>query len=308
MRIVSLISAATEMLYTLGLWDQVVGVSHECDWPPECRQLPRVTRSRVNSSAASAAIDAEVTQLMSAGEALYEIDLEKLADLHPDLILTQSQCDVCAVKYDDVVCAVRQSSQLAGAQVVDLNPRSLGEVFGDMQRIGAAAGIVDDANNVAAKLTQRVAGIRSATASIVQADRPRVAIIEWLEPIMLAGNWVPELVEIAGGECDLTKGGLHSRYHDWNEIIRFDPQVIVICPCGFDRPRARLESKSLAERPGWKTISAVRNRRVCVVDGNACFNRPGPRLVESTELLAALLHPTAFTMPANCAQLYTRFG
>jgi iron complex transport system substrate-binding protein len=308
MRIVSLISAATEMLYVLGLWDQVVGVSHECDWPTECWQLPRVTRSRVNSSASSAAIDAEVKQLMSAGEALYEIDVEKLSELRPDLILTQAQCDVCAVKYDVVVSTVRQTPQLAGAQVVALNPRSLSEVFGDMRRIGAAAGIADAAHHVAEKLMQRVARIRSATALIDAADRPRVAIIEWLEPIMLAGNWVPELVKIAGGKCELTKPGVHSRYHDWNDIVRFDPQLIIACPCGFDLPRARLESKSLAERPGWKNITAVRNRRVYVVDGNACFNRPGPRLVESAELLAALLHPTAFAMPTNCEQLYARLG
>jgi iron complex transport system substrate-binding protein len=304
MRIVSLISAATEMLHVLGLWDQVVCVSHECDWPAECHQLPRVTRSRVNSTASSGAIDAEVKQLMSAGESLYEIAVEKMTNLRPDLIVTQSQCDVCAVKYDDVICAVRQTPQLAGSQVIPLNPRSLGEVFDDMQRIGAAAGIADRANDVVAKLQRRVAGIRSITAGIGAANRPRVAIIEWLEPVMLGGNWVPELVEIAGGQCELTRPGTHSRYHEWNEIVRFNPQVIIACPCGFDLPRASIESRSLMERPGWSNITAVRNEQVYAVDGNACFNRPGPRLVESVELLAALLHPAQFKIPVYCEPLY----
>jgi iron complex transport system substrate-binding protein len=307
MRIVSLVSAATEMLFALGLHDQVVGVSHECDWPPPCCGLPRVTQSRVNSSAASGAIDAEVKALLATGEALYEVDVEQLTRLQPDLIVTQSQCDVCAVKYEDVVCAVRQTPQLTTARVLALNPRSLVEVFDGLRQIGEAIEIIDRANGEIAKLQERVNRVRSTTNRISPAQRPRVAVIEWLEPLMLAGNWVPELVQIAGGRCDLTEAGGHSRYHQWSEIRNFDPEVIVVCPCGFDLQRARTDSRVLRELPSWSEISAVKNGRAFVVDGNACFNRPGPRLVESLELLAALLHPERIEMPPKCESLFSRF-
>jgi iron complex transport system substrate-binding protein len=307
MRIVSLISAATEMLFALELGDQVVGISHECDWPPECATLPRVTQSRVNSFAASAAIDAEVKSRLSAGEALYEIDVDLLSTLQPDLIVTQSQCDVCAVRYDDVISTIRLTPRLAGTQVLSLNPQSLVEVFDDMRRIAAATNISKKANEVLSKFPRRIERVRSISASVPVADRPRVAVIEWLEPLMLAGNWVPELVDIAGGKCELTPPGRHSQYHDWNALLQFDPQAIVVCPCGFDLPRATIEAATLCSRPGWYDIAAVKTRRVFIADGNACFNRPGPRLVESTELLAGLLHPERHQIPGDYRSLFCQF-
>jgi iron complex transport system substrate-binding protein len=306
-RIISLISAATEMLFAIGLEGDVVGISHECDWPPQCRDLPRVTRSRIDSSAGSAAIDAEVKLLMTAGQALYEVDADLLAELQPDLIVTQSQCDVCAVRYEDVVAAVRCSSQLVGTQVLSLNPRCLVDVFNDMKRIGAAAEISDSTERAIAALLKRVDQVRSQTANVPLAERPRVAVIEWLEPLMLAGNWVPELVEIAGGRCELTPLGGHSQYHERDDILKFDPQVIVACPCGFDLPRASKEARSLSNRRGWHDLTAVKHNRVFVVDGNACFNRPGPRLVESVELLAGLIHPSRYQMPGDCQSLFRRY-
>jgi iron complex transport system substrate-binding protein len=307
MRIVSLISAATEMLFAIGLEGDVVGVSHECDWPPQCRDLPRVTRSRIDSSAGSAAIDAEVKSLMAAGETLYEVNASLLTELRPDLIVTQSQCDVCAVRYDDVVSIVQHSPRLAKTDVLSLNPSCLDDVFLDMKRIGVAAGISDAAHQVVAKLEERINRVRSQMSNIPFANRPRVAVIEWLEPLMLAGNWVPELVEIAGGRTELTPPGKHSQYHNWDEILRHDPQVIIICPCGFDLPRARAEAKSLSNRGGWNNIEAMRQGRVFVVDGNACFNRPGPRLVESVEVLAGLLYPSLHTMPDDCQSLFSQY-
>ncbi len=307
MRIASLISAATEMLFALGLGKQVVGISHECDWPGECQKLPRVTRSRVNSSASSAAIDSEVKSLMTSGNALYEIDVEQLSVLQPDFIVTQSQCDVCAVRYDDVIRVVQQTPQLTATQVLAFNPKSLAEILHDMRRIGEAAKISEHAEKVINNLERRVDQIRSTSAKIRSADRPRVAIIEWLEPLMLAGNWVPEIIEIAGGQCELTPSGRHSQYHSWEELLRFDPQVVVVAPCGFDLSRAKRESIELCNRPGWNHIHAVQSKRVFIVDGNACFNRPGPRLVESVELLASLLHPELHAIPPECKPLFCPF-
>jgi iron complex transport system substrate-binding protein len=296
------------MLYSLGCGAQVVGVSHECDWPPACQTLPRVTRSRVDSLANSGQIDAAVKAMLSAGEALYEIDAARLIDLRPDLIVTQSQCDVCAVSYDDVVAMVRQTPQLATTEVLSLNPQSLDDVFQDMQRIGVAIGNGGLAAENVAALRQRVERIRELTAQLQTAQRPRVAIIEWLDPLMLAGNWVPQLLEIAGGQCPLTPRGQHSQYHSWDELLRWDPEAILICPCGFDLQRSVTDAKALKSQPGWKDLTAVKMQRVFVADGNACFNRPGPRLVETVELLAGLLHPKQFAIPAECNSLYCQFG
>jgi iron complex transport system substrate-binding protein len=291
MRIVSLISAGTEMLYALGLGEHVVAVSHECDWPPECRRLPRVTRSNIDPAAESGAIDRQVRELMQAGKPLYQIDAAQIADLRPDLIVTQAQCDVCAVAYDDVISAVRSHLVLKNTRVMSLNPQSLPDVFEEMLQIGTAAGESHGASIVVDRLRQRVERIRAATATLSIAERPRVAIIEWTDPLMLAGNWVPKLVEIAGGRCELTPPGQHSHVFTWQGLQQFDPEVIVVCPCGFDLFRAEAELKRIAKQPEWNDLSAVKNGRVHAVDGNAYFNRPGPRLVESVELLSQLLHP-----------------
>lgn len=296
MLIASLISAATEMLYALGLGEQVVAVSHECDWPIECQSLPRVTRSNIDGSAAGGAIDVQVRQLLADGKPLYEVDAEQLAELAPDLIITQVQCDVCAVRYADVLAAVQGEPRLQKTQVISLNPQSLADVFADMLRIGDAVGITVQSQNVVAALQDRVEQIRRATADIPMSQRPRVAIIEWTDPLMLAGNWVPELIEFAGGRSvddgqNSLSGGVpqHSRQYTWEELLQFDPQVIVVCPCGFDQARADDEVKFLEQQPGWENLPAVKSGRVHAIDGNTYFNRPGPRLVESLELLASFI-------------------
>ncbi|REK09930.1 MAG: cobalamin-binding protein [Planctomycetota bacterium] len=296
-RIASLISSATEMLYLLGLGERVVGVSHECDFPPEVHAKPRLTRSLVEATAASGEIDAQVRSLAAEQSALYAIDVDKLAELAPDLIVTQAQCDVCAVRYEDVVAAVRERPSLAESQVLALNPAHLADVFDDIRRIGKAAGVEATAADVVAGLQARVDRVRSTTADLSAGEVPRVACLEWIEPPMLAANWMPELIAWAGGRCPLVVAGQHSTYADWEQIVRFDPQVIVVMPCGFDLERTVAEAAPLAAFPKWQTLSAVRDHRVFAVDGNAYFNRSGPRLVDSLEILAHLFHPERFEPP-----------
>jgi iron complex transport system substrate-binding protein len=296
-RIVSLISSATEILYLLGLGDRVIGISHECDYPPEVALKPRLTRSLVESAASSRDIDDHVRTLSSNHSALYTIDAEQLAALAPDLIITQAQCDVCAVRYEDVVSTVRNSPRLGHTRILALNPRSLDDVFDDILRIGAATDAEPAARQALAKLRHRVDAVRSKTATIARSQLPRIACLEWIDPPMLAANWTPELIQMAGAEPGLTQGGKHSTYADWEQIVQYDPQAVVIMPCGFDLERAIVEAQVLPHVAGWGQLSAVRNRRVFAADGNAYFNRSGPRLVDSLEILAHLFHPELFAPP-----------
>jgi iron complex transport system substrate-binding protein len=298
LRIASLLSSATEMLYGLGLGDAVVAVSHECDFPPEAVCKPRATFSRVDSSQASGAIDEQVKQLCAQGESLYDINRQLLRELRPDLIVTQAQCDVCAVRYQDVVNFVAGEPLLCSTQVVALNPMSLDDVLNDIQRIGAAASCDDKASTYIALLRDRLKRIRSRTSLLKPEERPRVAIIEWIEPLMLAANWTPELVDIAGGHCPLTVAGRHSTYSSWSEIVKFDPEVLVVAPCGFDLARTQREAGEIPSWSGFAELAATRAKRVWAVDGNAYFNRSGPRLVESLEILAHLFHPQRVPPPA----------
>jgi iron complex transport system substrate-binding protein len=296
-RIASLISSATEILYLLGAGERVVGVSHECDYPPEVATKPRLTRSLVESAVSSRAIDEQVQSLACSQSALYAIDVARLAELEPELIITQAQCDVCAVRYEDVVSAVRDTPSLAGAQILALNPHSLGDVFEDVVRVGRAIGAADRAQAVCEGLEARTRDVQAKSATIPRAAIPRVACLEWIDPPMLAANWTPELVKWAGGEPGLTVGGAHSTYADWQQIAAYDPQVVVIMPCGFDLERSIEEAQVLPAIPGWRQMAAVRDRRIFAADGNAYFNRSGPRLVESLEILAHLFHPELFPMP-----------
>lgn len=297
-RVVSLISSATEILFGLGLGDHVVGISHECDHPPEVAQRPRVTRSHIRTEQSSQQIDDQVRQTAAVGEPLYEIDASRLIELAPDVIVTQAQCDVCAVRYDDVVNVVQSNDALAHATILTLNPCTLEDVFADILMIGdatrrrtAAAAYVD-------RLRNRVEAVRRQASQYPNAERPRVTCVEWVQPLMLAGNWIPELVRLAGGQCQLDEECGPSQYHDWLELLRFDPQVVVVMPCGFDLARARAESQSLTTQPKWKELTAAKESRVFAVDGNAYFNRSGPRLVDSLEILAHLFHPQSIPPPA----------
>jgi iron complex transport system substrate-binding protein len=293
-RIVSLLSSATEILYLLGLGDRVVGVSHECDFPLEATTKPRVTRSHVNSSAGSLAIDEQVKSLLAEDAPLYEIDVPQLVELAPDLIVTQAQCDVCAVRYEDVLAAVAREPALQQARVVALNPHSLEDVLADIHRVAAAVDQPDISDRVVTNLRKRIDAVREQTVVLSAIQRPRVACIEWTEPLMLAANWMPELVDIAGGKHDLTQPGVHSQYSQWADLVRYNPQVVVVMPCGFDLARSLAEAASLSQRPGWKELEAVRTGRIYAVDANSYFNRSGPRLVDSLEMLASFMHPALF--------------
>jgi iron complex transport system substrate-binding protein len=285
------------MLYGLGLGERVVAVSHECDYPAEALARPRVTRTHIAVQAASRQIDDQVRQSVEQGLPLYGLDIEQLAALRPDLIVTQAQCDVCAVRYQDVLSAVRDHPSLAGCQVFALNPQSIGDVLDDIRRLGRAAGCEHAAEAYVAGLEARIGAVRCRTSALSATERPRVACIEWIEPLMISGNWMPELLDIAGGQCDLTAAGKHSPYVAWQDVRSFDPEVIVIMPCGFDLQRTLTEVAALGRLPGWMELTAVRRRRVYAVDGNAYFNRSGPRLVDSLEILAHLIHPEQFASP-----------
>ena len=291
MRIASLISSATEILYAMGLGDCVVAISHECDYPAQVADKPRVTRSLIDDRVESSEIDHQVQTRIRTKQALYEIDEQKLSQSGPDLIVTQAQCDVCAVRYDDVMATVRRSAQLANTRVLALNPQSLPEVLDDIADIGAAACGAAQADMLLSQLRARIESVRQLTDPVPREHRPRVALIEWIDPLMLSGNWLPEMVQWAGGRHELTTAGRHSPYVDWENLMAYDPQVVIIMPCGFDLARTVRESPALTARPGWSRMSAAKNKRVFAADGSAYFNRSGPRLVDSLEILAHLLHP-----------------
>jgi iron complex transport system substrate-binding protein len=295
MRIVSLLSSATEMLFALGLGARVLAVSHECDWPPEVKSLPRVTRSRIDSRQSSQAIDEQVKQFVASGEPLYEIDEPLLRQLRPDLIVTQAQCDVCAIRLADVLQLRDRAPELVGTRVLPLNPTSLDDVLSDIERIGTATQAEAAAQDLVAIYRKRIADIVARTASLPNADRPRVLCIEWIEPLMPAGNWTPQLIEFAGGISGLATAGEHSRYASWDEVATFDPQVILVAPCGFDLPRTLQEAAALPQVKGWRELTAVQAGNVFAIDGNALLNRSGPRLVESLEVLARLIQPQRFS-------------
>ncbi|HTU24014.1 MAG TPA: cobalamin-binding protein [Pirellulales bacterium] len=310
MRIASLISSGTELVCELGLEESLVAVSHECDYPPSILGRPRVTRSRIASQASSREIDDQVRSLSASGDSLYEIDVEALVACRPDLIVTQAQCDVCAVRYADVLAAVADHPLLAKSNVLALNPQSLADVADDLDRLGEATGAPVAAERVQAAWRARLAQVEHALADLAASARPRVAMIEWLEPLMLSGNWVPEMVGLAGGRHDLTTPGEHSPYVAWDELLAYDPQAIIVVPCGFDLPRIVSDWKVLTAAPGWRGLSAVRAGRLFAVDGNALFNRPGPRLIDSVEVLAHLLHPQRVPDPAGQrgARLWARLA
>jgi iron complex transport system substrate-binding protein len=299
-RIASLLASGTEILYALGLGERVVAVSHECDYPADARNKPRATFTRVSVTAPSRVIDEQVRATLSGGGALYEVDVALLERLKPQLIVTQAQCDVCAVRYDDVVNAVDNSAILRGARVVALNPARLEDVFRDILRVAEMAEVFDRAKDYVTGLRMRVEAIRAQASKIWPSARPRVLCLEWVDPPMAAANWTPELIEIAGGRHELTKTGIHSTYTDWQQIINYQPEAIFIAPCGFDLPRALQEVDLLRKRPGWADLPAVRQGRVFACDGSAYFNRSGPRLIDTLEIIAHLLHPDLFESPACC--------
>jgi iron complex transport system substrate-binding protein len=280
-RIASLVPSSTEMLFALGLGDDVVAVTHECDYPPEATSLPHITRSVIPNSLTSAEIDRAVRERTEAGEAIYELDEFLLAELAPDLIVTQAVCEVCAVSFDDVRAVAQRLP--CEPEVLSLDPTTIGEVLADVPRLARAASEPEAGERLVAEAGARLDAVADA---VEGAPAPTVAALEWLDPVFVGGHWVPQMIELAGGVDVLGLPGERSHTVEWDEVRASRPELVVCMPCGYDAARAAEEAEQFAEPLG------SLDSRVVAVDAAAYFSRPGPRLVDGVELLAHLIHPT----------------
>ena len=291
MRIVSLLPAATEICFELGLGDDVVGVSPECDFPPGARGKPIVSRHLLDHTGKSSLMTSRaVGERLAAGEALYLLDEEALRRAAPDLILTQGLCDVCAPSLGDVRDVAERLPE--PPEILSLDPHTLGDVFGDILRVGEACRVKGRANACRKELEARVDEVAKTASGI--AAPPRVLCLEWLDPLFVAGQWVPEMVDLAGGEDVLGRASEPSRRVAWRDLVMAAPEVAVLMPCGFHMGRTLKETRGIASSPFWRDLPAARRDRVWVVDGSSYFSRPGPRLVDGLETLAHILHPRLF--------------
>jgi len=301
MRICSLLPGATEIAFALGLGDDVVGVTHECDYPGEARQKRIIVRSRIDSHRMSSQeIDRWVGETLRQNQSLYAIDTTALREVAPDVILTQGLCDVCALDYNEVVAVSETLPHKP--QVVSLTPSSLTDVLNDIRRVGETTGRSDRAETLVRELEQRISTVRDRAAQ--SATRPRVACLEWFDPIYFAGHWLPEMIELAGGQNILGQKGEPSGKIAWEKVVKLAPDVVVLMPCGYDVQRTVSEVSLLKKLEGWRDLPAVATGKVYAVNGHAFFSRPGPRLVDGLEILAHLLHPEIFPVqiPADNAQ------
>jgi iron complex transport system substrate-binding protein len=287
-RIVSLVPHATELLFALGLAEEVVGVTHECDYPPAAQQLPRITHDVLPAGLSAAEIDTAVRERTLAGEAIYELDRDALAALEPDLIVTQALCPVCAVSYDEVAEVAKTLP--SSPRVIALDPKTLGETLGDVRTIAQATGRRDAGVDLIQSIAARVDRVKLAVRG---QPRPRVAAIEWLDPVFIAGHWTPQLIELAGGEDVLGLPGERSDTVSWEELTAARPEIVVVMPCGYDAPRAHAEAVTYR-----RELAALEAQQVVAVDASAYFSRPGPRLIDGLELLAHILHPEQAPQPA----------
>jgi iron complex transport system substrate-binding protein len=290
-RIVSLIPSSTEIVHALGFGDQLVGRSHECDFPAGVEGLPFCTAPKFNPDGRSYEIDQRVKAILQESMSVYRIDAELLRDLAPDVIITQTQCEVCAVSFKDVerVCDEWLDTP---AEIVSLEPNFLGDVLADIERVATALGAPERGTDYVTGMRARMDAIAAKTQPL--REKPTVACVEWIDPLMAAGNWMPELVEMAGGINLFGEAGKHSPWMTWEALKAADPDVIVVLPCGSDIAKAVSELPALTARPDWSSLRAVQENQVYITDGNQYFNRPGPRLAESLEILAEILHPTLF--------------
>jgi iron complex transport system substrate-binding protein len=291
MRVASLVPSATESLFALGLGDEVVAVTHECDWPARARELPRLTRSVIASDLPPAEIDRAVRELTARGKAIYQLDEEALERLEPDLIVTQAVCAVCAVSYEDV-CSVAAGLP-GGPQVISLDPETLEEVFADLPRLAAACDVADRGDRLRNGLIARVEAVRAAVAG---EPEPRVVALEWLDPPYAGGHWVPDMIDAAGGTDALGRAGEKSRTVTWDELEAAKPDVAVVMPCGLYADEAAEQALARADELG-----SLGPARAFAVDAASSFSRPGPRLADGVELLGHLLHPDQVAAPTGLA-------
>jgi len=290
-RVVSLLPSATEMIACVGAADRLVGVSHECDYPPEVVGLPVLTQARCLSSNRSGEIDRSVRELVKSALAVYDIDVERLGELNPDVVVTQNLCDVCAVSYDDVLSAV-QTLTSQDVQIINLSPLRFSDIFDDILRVGDGLGVRDAAERARADLEARVEDVKQRSSHASR--KPTVLSIEWIDPVMAGGTWMPELIEMAGGEALVTRPGDHAPTLELDRLEALEPDMVLIKPCGFDIERTTRELFDLERLLPWRRWSCVSKQRVFLTDGNQYFNRPGPRIVDSLEIMAACIHPEIF--------------
>ena len=286
MRVLSLIASSTEIIHSLGCGDKLIGRSHECDYPPSVVDLPYCTEPRFNIEGSSIEIDNRVKSILQEALSVYRIDEQKLIELSPDLIVTQSQCDVCAVNLSDVEDAV--STILDNKpHILSLEPNKLSDIWNDIQKVATALDVKEKGDALVSVMRERINTLSSMVGNL---RRRSVACIEWIEPLMAAGNWVPELVEIAGGINMFGLKGQHSPWMEFEDLIDKNPDKIIIMPCGYEIKKSNEEMKTLKNIPDWIKLKAVKDGEVYLTDGNQYFNRPGPRLVESLEILIEIIH------------------
>lgn len=295
-RIVTMIASATEIVSALGFEDHLVARSHECDWPTSVQRLPVCTAPKFDVAGSSVEIDQRVKSLLEQATSIYRVDADLLKVLQPDVIVTQSQCGVCAVSEKDVEAALatflpRRGEGGNAPKIVSLSPNNLVEVWQSIRNVADALEVSSRGEMLVQQLQARVDAIALRTKSV---KRPTVACLEWIDPLMAAGNWVPELVELAGGHNLFGSTGKHSPWLSWEQLCQADPMIVIALPCGYGLAKTRAEMAVLRDRLEWRNLQAVRKRRVFVTDGNQFFNRPGPRLVESLEILAEIFHPETF--------------
>ncbi|MBI3744464.1 MAG: cobalamin-binding protein [Chloroflexi bacterium] len=291
MRICSLLPSSTEIVYALGLGDQLVAVTHECDHPSEASRLPRVTRSLIDhSSSTSGEINRHVAEAVHGGSSIYALDQHELERLNPDLILTQELCEVCAVSYGEVRKAVRM---LPGdRKVLSLEPTSLGGILDSITEVGVVTGTERRAKEVVASLRRRIEHVTTKAAKA--RSKPKVFAMEWLDPLFVGGHWVPEMIRLAGGVDGLGRENRPSFIVEWKDIAAYAPDVVVVMPCGYDLARTQDKLREVRLPEAWHALPAVRHGRVYAVDGSGYFNRPGPRIVDGLEIMAEILHPDLF--------------
>ena len=290
-RIVSLLPAATEIICALGLEHQLVGRSHECDYPPGISNLPICSSAKFLPGSDSAQIDRQVKEILSESLSIYTIDRDLIKSLAPEVIITQAQCEVCAVSLKDVELALSDLLDKK-CQIISLQPNGLDDVYRDIRMIAGKLSVENAAEELLELSDERINIIRHKLKFI--AEKPTVACIEWLSPLMMAGNWTPEIIEIAGGLPILTEAGKHSSYINFQDILQADPDIILIMPCGFSIQRTLQEISLMLDTPGWADLKAVKSQRVYIADGNQYFNRSGPRITDSIEIMAEIINPKQF--------------
>jgi len=286
-RVLSLLSSTTEIIYALGCGDKLVGRSHECDYPKEVSELPICTIPKFNVDGTSREVDDEVKSLVQSALSIYYINEKLLKELKPDIIFTQSQCEVCAVSVSDVENALKNITGLS-SRVISVEPNSVEDIFNDILTIAEILNVRKKGKELVELIKAK---IDSTEKIVYQKSSPSVAAIEWIDPLMAAGNWVPQLIRVAGGKNLFGEAGKHSPWMKYNDLVEQDPEIIIVMPCGYDIKKSLIEIKTLESKKEWGRLKAVSNRNVYITDGNQFFNRPGPRIIESLEILLEIIHP-----------------